>query len=150
MNNNDSNNLLFNDNYKQQIDIWYKAYNINNEKLNLFHDFIITLYQIINETYLGADVLTKDEDQKNHFIWCWKKLLNSFEKENIHFKDNGIHFEYFWNFFRESYYYRQIENELLNIPNYFNILFDFNHVKTSSELDVIVELYKLLNENLKK
>ena len=78
--------FIVSENYKNQLDIWYKAYNISREKIELFHDFIISLYQIIDETYLGSDVIFTDIDQKNHYTWCWDKLISNFEKEKIFFK----------------------------------------------------------------
>lgn len=138
------------ENYKIQLDIWFKAYNISHEKVNLFHDFLFTLFKIVEETYLGPDVTITDSDQKNHFLWCWNKTISLFSEEKIIFKDKGIHFEYFWNFFHEAYYYNHMINVEIKIKEYLNIIFDFKRKKTRAELDVLHELYKLLNESLKK
>ena len=43
-----------------------------------------------------------------------------------------------------------MENETIKIRDYFKKLFDFNYKKTRSELDMLTELYKLLDQNLKK
>jgi hypothetical protein len=71
------------ENYKQQIDVWYRAYNISREKTELFYDFLISLHNLIDETYLGTDVMMSTEDQINHFTWCWDKTIESFNKEKI-------------------------------------------------------------------
>lgn len=149
---NKENNLQFftSENYKYQIDIWYKAHNISHEKIQLFHDFLFTLYQFIDETYMGPDVMENETDQKNHFNWCWSKTIDLFSKEKIFFKEKGIHYEYFWNFFHEAFYYNSINNIPIKINDYIKIIFDFNHKKTRAEIDVLTELYKLLNESLKK
>jgi hypothetical protein len=55
------------ENYKQQIDVWYRAYNISREKTELFYDFLISLYNLIEETYLGSDVVITTDDQMKHF-----------------------------------------------------------------------------------
>ena len=136
--------------YKQQIDIWHKAYNISREKTNLFYDFLVSLYDLIEETYLGTDVLKMEEDQKNHFIWCWNKTIESFNKEKIYFKEKGSHYEYLWNFFLEAYYYTKIEGVTIRIPEYFYKLFSFEHRKSRSELDMLTEIYKMFEQNLKK
>jgi hypothetical protein len=136
--------------YKHQIDIWYRAYNISREKIELFHDFLISLYDLLSETYLGNDVIETEEDQKNHFIWCWDKTIESFNKEKIYFKERGNFFEYFWNFFLEAYYYQQIDNKPVRITEYFDKLFKFKYRKTRSELDMLTEIYKLFDQNLKK
>jgi hypothetical protein len=141
---------LSHDNYRHQLEIWYKAYNISHEKIELFHDFLLSLYEIIDDTYLGPDIIESDYDQKNHFTWCWNKNVDSFGKEKIIFKEKGIHYEYIWNFFKEAFYYTNLINNKVKILEYIDILFDFKHKKTRAELDVLTEIYKLLNEGLKK
>jgi hypothetical protein len=138
------------ENYKQQIDVWYRAYNISREKTELFYDFLISLHDLIDETYLGADVVVTTEDQINHFTWCWDKTIESFNKEKISFKERGNAYKYLWNFYSEAYYYTKNSESIIRIPEYFYILFDFVHKKTRSELDMLTELYKLLDQNLKK
>jgi hypothetical protein len=142
--------FITSENYKHQIDIWYKAYNISREKTQLFYDFISALYELIETTYLGNDVINTEEDQKNHFIWCWDKTIENFNKEKIYFKERGNHFNYFWNFFLEAFYFIQLDNQSLKILEYFYKLFDFKHKKSRSELDMLTEIYKLLEQNLKK
>jgi hypothetical protein len=138
------------ENYKHQIDIWYKAYNISREKIELFHDFLISLYNLVEDTYLGSDVVELEEDQRNHFTWCWDKTLENFKKEKILFKERGAYYEYFWNFFLEAYYFQKLEDKTVRINEYFTKLFNFKYRKTRSELDMLTEIYKLFDQNLKK
>lgn len=142
--------FITSENYKQQIDIWYKAYNISREKTDLFYDFVVSLYELIDDTYLGSDVINTEEDQRNHFNWCWDKTIESYSKEKINFKERDSAYLYFWNFFLEAYYYMQYEDTTIRINEYFNILFSFKHRKSRSELDMLTEIYKLLEQNLKK
>lgn len=138
------------ENYKNQLDVWYRAYNISREKTELFYDFVHSLYQIVDKTYLGSDVIFLEKDQKNHFEWCWNVVLNNFQNEKIYFNEKGGHFEYLWSFFLEAYYLTDIEGEKIKIDDYFKKLFDFNFRKTRSELDILTDLYKILEVNLKK
>ena len=138
------------ENYKQQIDVWYRAYNISREKTELFYDFLVSLYNLIEETYLGPDAVKTTDDQMKHFTWCWDRTIDSFNKEKIFFKDRGTAYEYLWNFYLEAFYYPKNIETIIRIPEYFYILFDFVHKKTRSELDMLTELYKLLEQNLKK
>ena len=110
--------FIASESYKQQIDIWYRAYNISREKTELFHDFLSSLYELMEETYLGADVMDNETDQKNHFIWCWDKVIKSFELERIYFKERGQTFDYFWNFFLEAFYYNKIDENINRINQY--------------------------------
>jgi hypothetical protein len=138
------------DKYKHQIDIWYRAYNIHREKIELFYDFLSSLYELVDTTFLGVDVLFNETDQRNHFNWCWDKLLSDFSKEKIYFKEKGNHYEYLWNFFYEAYYGTKMDEGSPRMGEYFYKLFDFKHKKSRSELDMLTEVYKLLEQNLKK
>lgn len=137
------------ENYKHQVDVWYKVYNISREKTELFHDFLISLYELVDSTFLGSDVITTIDEQKNHFEWCWKKTINSFNKERINFKETGTHHQYLWIFFSEAYYYNREVGGEVKIREYFYKLFDFNYQKSRSELDMLIEIYKILEQNLK-
>jgi hypothetical protein len=136
--------------YKHQLDVWYKTYNISLEKTQLFFDFASTLQQIIDSTFLGVDVIYTETDQKNHFTWCWDKLLDNFAKEKILFKERGTCYHYFWNFYLEAFYFPKMEDKTVRIDEYFYKLFSFTHRKTRSELDMLTEVYKMLEQNLKK
>ena len=138
------------ENYKHQVDIWYKAYNITHEKTELFFDFIISLHDLMGNTYMGADIMELENDQFTHFLWCWDKTIENFNKEKIFFKERGNLQDYFWTFFKEAYYYGKLEEKNDLIKEYFTKLFNFNHQKTRSELDMLTEVYKLFEQNLKK
>jgi hypothetical protein len=136
--------------YKTQIDIWYRTYNINREKILLYYDFLVSLHTLIEETFLGVDVIYTENDQRNHFNWCWDKVVENFSNERIFFKERGNHYEYFWVFFHEAYYISKLQDREHKIGEYLYKLFDFRYVKSTSELDILTEVYKLLNHNLKK
>ena len=103
----------------------------------------------MDKTYLGSDVI-KNEESKNHFNWCWNKVINDLEKENIKFSKEGPHFDYFWNFFLESFYTNDNTLVINKVDKFFSTLFVINDPKTKSELDIYTELYKTLDNNLIK
>lgn len=140
--------ILNKQDYGYQAEVWYRAYSITTEKIELFHDFVYSVYTLIDTTYLGPDALITEEDQKNHFTWCWDKTIDNLSKEKINLNKRGIHYEYFWDFFLESFYYLKMDNEEVKIGEYIYRLFDYNHKKTRSELSVLTEIYKLLEKNL--
>lgn len=140
--------LTKSDNYEKQTDVWYRAYDINNEKIILFHDFLDSLYDITERTYLGEDVMDEETPQRGHFTWCWDRTINNFKKERITFRDRGTHYEYFWILFKESFYNSIIDNEPVSLKSYFFRLFNTDHQKTRSELGVLTEIYKILEKNL--
>lgn len=140
--------ILNKQDFGYQTDVWYRAYNITTEKVELFHDFVYSVYYLIDQTFLGSDVVITEEDQKNHFTWCWDKIIDNFSKEKINLKKRGIHYEYFWNFFLESFYYLKMDNDEVKVSEYIFKLFNCNHKKTRSELGILTEIYKLLEKNL--
>jgi hypothetical protein len=38
--------FVHSESYKNQIDVWYRAYNISREKTELFYDFLMSLYNL--------------------------------------------------------------------------------------------------------
>lgn len=138
------------DKYKHQIDIWYRTYNISREKIEFYYDVLVSLYELVDKTYLGIDVLYKEGDQFNHFNWCWDKTIDNLSKERIYFKEKGPHYEYLWNLFYEAYYTVRMDEQEPKIREFLYKLFDFRHKKTRSELDILTEIYRLLDQNLKK
>jgi len=140
--------ILNKQDYGYQAEVWYRAYSINTEKIELFYDFVYSVYKLIDDTYLGPDALVNEEDQKNHFTWCWDKTIDNLSKEKINLSKRGIHYEYFWDFFLESFYFLKMDDEEVKIGEYIYRLFNDNHRKTRSELGVLTEIYKLLEKNL--
>ena len=56
----------------------------------------------------------------------------------------------FGTFFLEAYYFNQLDDKPIRINEYFDKLFNFKYRKTRSELDMLTEIYKLFEQNLKK
>ena len=141
----------------EDLEIWTSVNNIIPEKLNLFSDFINTLYIVVAETYLGEsedNIETKieltDEDRKNHFKWCWSKTIEIFSKENFFFELTGEHYDYFYTFF-EDVFYKQTEKKFReSLDLFLHDLFNFNKPHTKSDLDIISTIYKLLEVHTKK
>ena len=143
---------------EREIELWFKANNIIDEYLELFEDYIIGLYFIIDKTYLGSEtekggvtnISLNDKDILNHFDWCWKKNIENFQKENIHFEEEGEHKSYFRDFFFETYYYQKMPEIKESIPVFFTELFTDKSVETQINLQMITEIYKYLYKSLQK
>jgi len=89
---------------REKMSLWVKVNNIDSEKVELFFDHVDSLRHIIHKTYLGDDVVNTDRIKREHYDWCWGKVISDFKLENINFNGEGEHKEYFWNFFYESFY----------------------------------------------
>lgn len=146
----DSNEKITFEEYKEQIDFWYRTHNIIREKSELYCDFLLSLLSVIDETYLGSDVIVTDNDMINHFNWCYNKVILDFEQEKIYFTSKDEQYDYLWLFFYKAYYTCKTENKTTILSEYFKVLFSFNRIKTTQELESFTDLYKIFDQNLKK
>ena len=132
----------------EDMRLWVRHKNIDVDRAELFYDFIDSVHTLVHETFLGDDVITNEEDKQKHFNWCWNKTITNFKEENIIFNAEGDHYNYFWNFFHQSYYTDKDKRDVDNINNYFLILSKLHILKTKSELDMLSDIYILLDSNL--
>jgi len=139
----------------EDVDTWFRSNNIISEKMELYYDFSYSLHLLIKSTYLGSkneknETLVKmtNEDDINHFDWCWKKTVENFKKENINFTLEGEHYDYFLSLFSEIYYNQNSEDIKNSIDIFFNDLFNREKTFTQVDLDLIYNIYKSLDKNL--
>ena len=138
------------------VEVWFNVNNMIYEKRQLFSDFTFSLYYLISFTYLGDDLdntsetklVLSQEDKLKHFDWCWKKTLDNFSKESIRFNVKGEHREYYEKFFMDLFYNAENKTISENIVKFFQELFDEEKMFTKSDLDMLTEIYKLLNKNI--
>jgi hypothetical protein len=141
----------------EDVEIWFNMNNMIVEKRQLFGDFSFSLYNLIRDTYLGNDwdeqnettVKLTEEEKEKHFEWCWNKTIDNFKKENIVFNYNGDHKEYYQQFFMDLFYLAEKKEIAYNIEKFFIELFNEKKAYTKSDLDMITDIYKRLNKNLK-
>ena len=138
---------------KEEVVIWLNVHNMNYEKIELYGDIFKSLNFIINDTYLGEEstetqIAMTDDDKKNHFEWCWNKLREDFEKENIKIKHRGTHKDYLESFFMDSFYNQKEKSIKKAIPEFILDVFDVDKPFSKSDLDILTELYKLLDKNI--
>jgi hypothetical protein len=138
---------------KEEVIIWFNVHNMNYEKIELCGDIFRSLNHIILDTYMGEDKgdtkisLTQD-DKESHFKWCWKKTVDNFNKENIRLKHSGEHKDYFEDFFMETFYNQSEKNVKDAIPSFILDVFDVEKPFSKSDLDILTELYKLIEKNI--
>ena len=137
---------------KDEIIIWFNIHNMTYEKIELYGDFFKSLNHVIMDTYLGDNtsetkIFLSNEDNLSHFEWCWNKIIENFKRENIIIKSDGDHKEYFQSFFIDTFY-NQTENNLKkSIPKFLNEIFEVGMTYSKSDLDLLTELYKLIEKN---
>jgi hypothetical protein len=138
----------------EEVIIWFNINNMSYEKIELYGDISKSLTAIVMDTYLGNNISeTKinlsDEDNKSHFNWCWNKLVQDFKKENIDISPTGEHKDYFESFFMDIFYNQTKESIKSSINTFLNEIFDTEMVFSKSDLDLLTDLYKLMEKNVK-
>lgn len=138
---------------KDEVDIWFSVHNMIPEKIELYGDIVESLTTLVLETYLGEEtnetkIRMSDDDITNHFDWCWKKIIESFEKENILIDSEGEHKDYVKTFFLDSFYYQKDYEIRSAVKVFVSDLFDIDKVFVKSDLDIITEIYKVFNRTV--
>jgi len=138
---------------KEEVIIWFNIHNMNYEKIELYGDISKSLTTIIMDTYLGENnsetkIMISDEDNRSHFDWCWKKMIDGFRRENIIIKSKGEHKEYFESFFMDTFYNQSRESIKHSINKFLTEIFDTEMTYSKSDLDLLTELYKLMEKNM--
>lgn len=129
----------------------YRANNIKYERCNLYNEFIMSLNITINDTYLGPEYINSEKEVTEHFKWCLGKVIDDFKEENIIFEDTTEVEEYFYFFYNEIFYKSEDrKNNLLKLNSLAYLSFDYHRLKSRSDIDVLVEVYKLLDKSLNK
>jgi hypothetical protein len=133
---------------KEELFLLYKINNVTQERLELFFDFIYSLNELIITTYMGDDI-TLGKEKNNHFKWCWNKMISSFKEERIYFIEAIELYNYFHEFYKESFYDEEdkTNSNVSKIESFWGNLFDYDKPKTMSEYETLLELYKIFNKS---
>lgn len=136
---------------ENSVAVLYSSNNIRYEKCQLFSDYVQSLLTLIFDTYMGDD-FSSDGDKIKHFQWCWNKNSQNFKEEGITFKDTDESFNYFLEFTLEVFYTISGKDEKKHIPVTIRALwlsiFSYRRIKTRSDMDNFIEIYKILDESL--
>lgn len=118
---------------------------VEQEKVELYRDFILSLTHLIGDTFLGDDVVLTEEDCKGHFNWCWQKNIDVFKAEFLHFDLMGEHYYYFYKYFYDVFYGNKEkgENIIQKIITFWENIMSIERLKTHNEYDLFINLYKI-------
>jgi hypothetical protein len=130
-----------------QMNLLYKANDVKFDRCNLYYDFIKSLNKVIVDTYLGSEYITTDREVKEHYLWCFNNIVDNFKEENIIFDDVVRLKEYFFYFYDELFY-KDSDKFLNKLDNLAEFSFDFHRIKSRSDIDIMIELYKLFEKSL--
>ncbi len=147
MENSEFMNYIANPLTPDQMNLLYKANDIKFDRCNLYYDFIKSLNKVIVNTYLGPEYITTDREVKEHYLWCFNRIVKDFKNENIIFDEVDKLKEYFFYFYDELFY-KDKDKSLEKLDNLPEFSFDFHRIKSRSDMDIMIELYKLFEKSL--
>jgi len=136
----------------EHVKLAYKAYGIIPEKVELYYDFVFSLFDTVFHTYLGDDHINTEKKIKEHFMWSWEKNIDNFYKEGIEINSTKELEDYFLQFTIESYYNepeKEKKNTEIKIKWFWGKCFSFEGTRTRSELDILLEVYQIFEKSLK-
>ena len=140
---------------EDELIIWLNIHNMNYEKIELYGDIFKSLNHVIIDTYMGSTdentetkISLTQEDKDSHFTWCWNKVVEDFRKENIKIKEYGEHKDYFKSFFMDTFYSHPDKGIRDSIPNFLFGVFDVYKPFSKSDLDILTQIYKLLENGI--
>lgn len=135
---------------REAVMMIYDSHHIVYDKCELYGDFVISFLRIVFDTYMGDDI-TDEVQRYNHFDWCWDENIKNFQLEGVVI-DNYRLKDYFCEFMLEFYYKSTKKREEafeLGCMKVWSDIFDYNKLKTKSEMDTFIEIYSLFENSQK-
>jgi len=140
-----------------EVVTWFNVHNMIYEKIELYGDIFKSLNYVITDTYMGdsngdspeTKIVMSPEDKKSHFDWCWGNMIQNFQKENITITSDGDHKDYLQSFYMDTFYNQTRKNVKDSVPVFLNDMFNMSKPFSKSDLDMITEIYKMMEKNVK-
>ena len=140
-----------------EVVTWFNVNNMIYEKIELYGDIFKSLNYVITDTYMGdsngdspeTKIVLSPEDKKSHFNWCWGRMIENFQKENITITLDGEHKDYLKSFYMDTFYNQKQKNVKDSVPVFLNDIFNMSKPFSKSDLEMITEIYKMMEKNVK-
>jgi hypothetical protein len=104
---------------------------------------------LIKKTYLGDDVVVSKNDRESHFNWCLTKIIDNFKAESINFSNTSDVYDLLHSYAFDFFYDEKDKDEMNDkLVKYWEHIFKYSAIKTKSELDTMVDVYKIFEKSL--
>ena len=125
-------------------------YTIIKDRVEIYKDFTCNLYHYIHHYYIDRESLSRDEDIRNHYSWCYKKVCDEFLEEGIDFSNNTELKEYFYLYYYHQFYKNE-KSESIPIDffeKFWKNVFEIDKQKNKKLFNVLVEIYKIFDKSI--
>lgn len=127
----------------------FKSYNILKERIDLYKDFTINLLYILYDSYLGIEYIKTKKDATGHYNWCYGKILDQFNDQEIDFYGNNLIYDYFLKFYLDQFYSEKKQESLNYYVKFWSEIFEHKkNNKKKNDFDVLLEIYQKFNTSL--
>ncbi len=129
-----------------------QKYIIVKDRVEIYKDVALNLLYYIHHYYIDKESLSADEDIRNHYNWCFKKVCDEFLKEGIDFSKNEVLKKYFY-----EYYYHQFYNikngvnqdtSLEYYEKFWKNIFEIDKQKSKSIINILIEIYNVFDVSI--
>lgn len=118
------------------------------DRVEIYKDFAINLLNYIYEYYIDKESLNDDEDIYNHYSWCFNKVCDEFNEENINFKENKELKEYYYSYYYHQFYRKETQHSLKVYKSFWNNIFEIDNQKNMGLLNLLIEAYVIYDKSI--
>lgn len=124
--------------------IYYHS-KVQGVKVDLYHDFVMSLSDQVIESYLGDKHHKQIIHKLEHFDWCWKKTITMYTDMGYTIKNQETLFDYFGSFFMDVFYFDTSKDEELNksIRDVWDYIFNYDVVKSKWDVNNFLDVYNM-------
>jgi hypothetical protein len=129
----------------------FKSHGILKERVELYRDFSLNLLYKIYDTYLGIEYIKTKKDAAGHYNWCFGKVLDEFDEQELDFYGNDELYDYFLEYYIDQFYSLRNQPKIHVHKKTWTEIFDYKKTnKKTNEFEVLVELYVIFDNSLEK
>lgn len=127
-----------------------KKYIIIKDRVEIYKDFALNLLYYIHDYYIDSESLYEDEDIRNHFKWCYKKVCDEFLKEDLDFTNNNELIEYFYIYYYHQFYkpISETQQSLQHFEKFWRNIFEINKLKNKNYINILIEIYTIYDKSI--
>jgi hypothetical protein len=127
-----------------------QKYIIVKDRVEVYKDFALNLLYYIIDFYLGRETLAADQDIRNYFNWCYKRVCDEFKEEDLDFSTNRVLKDYFYQFYYHQFFKLKFENSnhddsLEFYEKFWRNIFEIDKQKNKNVINTLIEVYNIFD-----
>lgn len=130
------------------VKTFYRQKKIFYVRLELIKDFLLSLLDKIDRTYLGDDLM-KSSNQREHFCWCLDFTIKLFENEDIRVQKTQKLEDFLYDLFLKYYYnLKKTKTNLEDFKIRLCSLLSYSMAKKDTQLEEIAIYNHIFNQSM--